>query len=88
MGREQPEDGLESRFSARHGVAVSLLYGRAGLAEFSDAVATAPAVARLRSLITLDADPAVPRDAAVLRVTRGPATRAAARAGPGGRRSR
>ncbi len=72
MGREQPEDGLESRFSARHSVAVSLLYGRAGLAEFSDAVATAPAVARLRSQVTLDADPAVARDAAVLRVTRGP----------------
>src|SRR6185437_6585519 len=68
MGREQPADGLESRFSARHGVAVGLLYGRAGLAEFSDATATAPAVASLRSLVTLDADPAVPRDAAVLRV--------------------
>jgi 2-methylcitrate dehydratase PrpD len=74
MGREQPEDGLESRFSARHGVAVGLLYGRAGLAEFSDAVATAPQVASLRSLITLDADPAVSRDAAVLRITRGPAS--------------
>ena len=73
MGREQPADGLESRFSARHGVAVCLLYGRGGLAEFSDAVATAPEVARLRSLITLDADPAVPRDAAVLLVARGPA---------------
>ena len=71
MGREQPADGLESRFSARHGVAVCLLYGRGGLAEFSDAVATAPEVARLRSLITLDADPAVPRDAAVLLVARG-----------------
>ena len=74
MGREQPEDGLESRFSARHGVAVGLLYGRAGLAEFSDAVATAPEVAALRSLITLDADPAVARDAAVLRIARGPAS--------------
>jgi 2-methylcitrate dehydratase PrpD len=72
MGREQPEDGLESRFSARHGVAVGLLYGRAGLAEFSDAAATAPEVARLRSLITLDVDPAVARDAAVLLVTIGP----------------
>jgi 2-methylcitrate dehydratase PrpD len=75
MGREQPGDGLESRFSARHGVAVGLLSGRAGLAEFSDAAATAPEVARLRSLIILDADPAVPRDAAVLRVSRGPAGR-------------
>src|SRR5580692_3156816 len=37
MGLEQPEDGLRSRFSARHGVAACLLYGRAGLAEFSAA---------------------------------------------------
>jgi 2-methylcitrate dehydratase PrpD len=69
MGLEQPDDGLRSRFSARHGVAVGLLYGRAGLAEFSDAIATAPEVARLRSLITLEVDPAVARDAAVLRVS-------------------
>jgi 2-methylcitrate dehydratase PrpD len=69
MGLQQPEDGLRSRFSARHGVAVGLLYGRAGLAEFSDAAATAPEVARLRALITLDVDPAVDRDAAALRVS-------------------
>jgi 2-methylcitrate dehydratase PrpD len=73
MGLEQPDDGLRSRFSARHGVAVGLLYGRAGLAEFSDAAATAPEVARLRSLITLDVDPAVARDAAVLHVSLRPA---------------
>lgn len=84
MGREQPGDGLESRFSARHGVAVGLLYGRAGLAEFSDAVATDPAVARLRALITLDVDPAVARDAAVLRVALGapPGAADAPSAGP------
>jgi 2-methylcitrate dehydratase PrpD len=73
MGLAQPEDGLRSRFSARHGVAVGLLYGRAGLAEFSDAAATAPDVARLRALITLDADPGVARDAAVLRISLRPA---------------
>jgi len=68
MGTVHPVDGLRSRFSARHGVAVGLLFGRAGLAEFTDAVATAPEVARLRGLITLDPDPGVPRDAAVLRI--------------------
>jgi 2-methylcitrate dehydratase PrpD len=68
MGMVQPEDGLRSRFSARHGVAVGLLYGRAGLAEFSDAVAVSPQVARLRGLIALEPDPGVPRDAAVLRI--------------------
>ena len=35
------------------------------------AAATAPEVARLRSLISFDADPAVPRDAAILRIGRG-----------------
>lgn len=70
MGTVQPEDGLRARFSARHGVAVGLLYGRAGLAEFSDAAAVEPAVARLRGLITLRPDDAMARDAAVLRVVR------------------
>ena len=44
MGTLQPEDGLQARFSARHGVAVGLLDGRGGLAEFSDARATSPDV--------------------------------------------
>ena len=70
MGRIHAADGLGSRFSARHGVAVGLLYGRAGLAEFSDETATAPEVARLRALIELAPDHAVPRDAATLRITR------------------
>ena len=68
MGTLHPADGLRSRFSARHGVAVGLRFGRAGLAEFTDATATAPEVARLRGLITLDPDPGVARDAAVLRI--------------------
>jgi 2-methylcitrate dehydratase PrpD len=68
MGTLHPADGLRSRFSARHGVAVGLRFGRAGLAEFTDATATAPEVARLRGLITLDPDPGMARDAAVLRI--------------------
>jgi 2-methylcitrate dehydratase PrpD len=68
MGTLHPADGLRSRFSARHGVAAGLLFGRAGLAEFSDTVATAPEVARLRALITLDPDPGMARDAAILRI--------------------
>ncbi len=68
MGLMHPADGLRSRFSARHGVAVGLQYGQAGLAEFSDEAAAAPEVARLRGLIALEPDPAVPRDAAVLRI--------------------
>jgi 2-methylcitrate dehydratase PrpD len=73
MGRVQPEDGLGSRFSARHGVAVGLRHGRAGLAEFSDTAATDPGITRLRGLITLDPSPDVPRDAADLRIEFGDA---------------
>jgi 2-methylcitrate dehydratase PrpD len=68
MGTLHPADGLRSRFSARHGVAAGLLFGRAGLPEFSDAIATAPEVVRLRALITLDPDPGMARDAAILRI--------------------
>jgi 2-methylcitrate dehydratase PrpD len=68
MGTVHPADGLRSRFSARHGVAAGLLFGRAGLPEFSDAAATAPEVARLRALIALDPDPGMARDAAILRI--------------------
>jgi 2-methylcitrate dehydratase PrpD len=73
MGLVHPDDGLRSRFSARHGVAVGLRYGRAGLAEFSDEAAADPEVARLRGLITLEPDPGVPRDAAELRIELGSA---------------
>jgi 2-methylcitrate dehydratase PrpD len=69
MGLRHPEDGLRSRFSARHGVAAGLRYGRAGLAEFSDAAARDPEMTRLREVIELDPDPACARDAAVLRVS-------------------
>lgn len=69
MGLVHPENGLRARFSARHGIAAGLRYGRAGLAEFSDLVATDPEMTRLRDLISLNPDPACARDAAVLRVT-------------------
>jgi 2-methylcitrate dehydratase PrpD len=69
MGLVHPASGLRARFSARHGIAAGLRYGRAGLAEFSDPVATDPEMTRLRDLITLNPDPACARDAAVLRVS-------------------
>jgi 2-methylcitrate dehydratase PrpD len=67
MGLVHPASGLRARFSARHGIAAGLRYGRAGLAEFSDAAAADPEMTRLRDLITLDPDPGCARDAAVLR---------------------
>jgi 2-methylcitrate dehydratase PrpD len=68
MGTLQPEDGLQARFSARHGVAVGLLDGRAGLAEFSDARAVAGEVRRLRAITTLTPTAGCDRDAATITV--------------------
>jgi 2-methylcitrate dehydratase PrpD len=68
MGRLQPEDGLQARFSARHGVAVGLIDGSGGLAEFSDARATAADVQRLRAVTGLLPAPDCARDAATITV--------------------
>jgi 2-methylcitrate dehydratase PrpD len=70
MGLVHPDNGLRARFSARHGIAAGLRYGRAGLAEFSDPVATDPEMTRLRGLISLNPDPECARDAAVVRISR------------------
>jgi 2-methylcitrate dehydratase PrpD len=73
MGRQQPVDGLQARFSAYHAAAVGLLDGRVGLDQFGDERAVAPEVARLRGLITLRPDAGCARDEAAIRVERGTA---------------
>jgi 2-methylcitrate dehydratase PrpD len=62
MGIVQPIDGLQARFSARHGVAVGLLDGKAGLQEFSNSRAGASDVARLRGLTALLPSSEIARD--------------------------
>ncbi|HEY6574062.1 MAG TPA: MmgE/PrpD family protein, partial [Mycobacterium sp.] len=63
-----PADGLQARFSARHGVAVGLLDGRAGLAQFSDTRATQPDVSRVRNLTNLVPTPDCDRDSVTITV--------------------
>ncbi|MFI6347881.1 MmgE/PrpD family protein [Streptomyces sp. NPDC050560] len=70
MGREQPADGLQARFSARHAVAVGLLDGQVGLPQFADGRAVAPDAVRLRSLTTLRPSEDCARDAATITVER------------------
>lgn len=72
MGRRHPADGLQSRFSVYHAIACGLLFGSAGLAEFSDARAVDPAVRRVRDLITLLPTAERARDSARIRVYPGP----------------
>jgi len=68
MGREMARTGLEARFCAIHGVSVGLLYGRGGLAEFSDEQAENPSVMALRAKTKLEPDEQCPRDAATVTV--------------------
>jgi len=69
MGRTDPVDGLQARFSAVHGVAAGLLRGRAGLAEYADVAVRDPDLAALRGRTTLRVEPEFARDEAALDVT-------------------
>jgi 2-methylcitrate dehydratase PrpD len=64
MGVEDPADGLGSKFSVYHCVAVGLLDGAAGPAQFSDRRAADPAVRELRAKVRARADAAIARDEA------------------------
>ncbi len=68
MGRRVATTGLEARFCAIHGVAVGLLSGRAGIAEFSDAMAVDPSVVALRDRTFLVPDALHSRQAATVTV--------------------
>jgi hypothetical protein len=46
--RPKPRNGIEARLSAQPAVAASLLCGRAGLAEFTDATTTDQTIQALR----------------------------------------
>jgi 2-methylcitrate dehydratase PrpD len=65
--------GREAQVSLQHSVAVSFLYGAAGVKEYSDACVNDPAVLALRSKVTAEDDASIPADAAVvsLRTTSG-----------------
>jgi 2-methylcitrate dehydratase PrpD len=69
MGRRQPADGLQARFSAYHAAAVGLLDGQVGLAQFADARATSSEVAALRERVTLSPTGTCARDEAAITVT-------------------
>lgn len=65
-----PRSGLETIFSLYHGCAVALVHGKAGVAEFSDAMATAdPEVRRIRDIISVRTDDSIRDDEALLFIT-------------------
>jgi 2-methylcitrate dehydratase PrpD len=59
-----PSTGLQSKFSTLHSAAVALIDGNAGMAQYSDAKATDPAVAALRQKVKPVADDTLRKDEA------------------------
>lgn len=63
MGVEEPQHGLQSKFSVYHCFAVGLLDGAAGPAQYSDERASDPGVVALRRTVRAVTDPDMPKDA-------------------------
>jgi 2-methylcitrate dehydratase PrpD len=66
MGNPDPQDGLEARFSAIHGIAVALCDGRAGLPQYEPERVRRADVRALRAKTTLVPSAEIARDAARL----------------------
>jgi 2-methylcitrate dehydratase PrpD len=62
MGNPQPEDGLQARFSAIHGVAAALCDRQVGLAQYEDQRVVRDDVRAVRAKTTLAPDASVQRD--------------------------
>jgi 2-methylcitrate dehydratase PrpD len=67
----EPSTGLQSKFSTLHSAAVALIDGHAGVAQYSDARSTDPAVAALRRKVKPVADESLRKDEAHARIVVG-----------------
>ncbi len=67
---DRPEvgDGRSAKVSLQHSVAIALLQGAAGLAQYTDAAVGEPAVRALRAKVTAEDDAAIPVEAAIVAV--------------------
>jgi 2-methylcitrate dehydratase PrpD len=68
-GNPAPRDGLESKLSIAHSVAVALSDGVAGVAQYLDARVADPALTALREKIVLNADAAIGKEQAHVRIS-------------------
>ena len=60
------ETGREAKISLQHSVAVALLHGAAGLAQYEDRCVADPAVRELRAKVAVEEDEGVPVEAAIV----------------------
>ncbi len=68
-GRQEPADGLQAKFSVYHGCAAGLVFGRAGEAEFADAVVTRPDMVALRRKVVANVRDGISEEAVDLVAT-------------------
>ncbi|KAK5116744.1 hypothetical protein LTR62_007418 [Meristemomyces frigidus] len=68
--KRKPKDGLEGKFSVFHGVAVGLLYGKAGPAQYADEVVQDAAVIALRDRVDAASDRTLAADETYVEVHR------------------
>jgi 2-methylcitrate dehydratase PrpD len=66
--RPDANDGRSAKVSLQHAVAISLLQGAAGIAQFTDAAVADPDVQALRAKVTAADDASIPVEAAVVEV--------------------
>lgn len=62
--RPEVATGRDARVSLQHSVAVSFLFGAAGLAQYEDRCVADPAVRALRSRVVFEEDPELPVESA------------------------
>lgn len=67
-GKKTPQTGLEGKFSVYHAVAIALIRGHVGLAEFTDKAVQDPQVVALRGKVTVTTDPAIHNDEVYLTI--------------------
>jgi 2-methylcitrate dehydratase PrpD len=58
-GKQEPQDGLQGKFSVYHGCAAGLIHGRAGEDEFSDAAVNDPRAVDLRRRVQAIVDDSI-----------------------------
>src|SRR5512140_3271804 len=58
-GKKEPQDGLQGKFSVYHGCAAGLIFGRAGEAEYGDAIVRREDVTALRGKVVATVDDSI-----------------------------
>jgi len=68
-GKQNPQDGLEGKFSIYHSVAVALVRGYAGPAEYTTEAVKDPEVVAVRRSVIVQTDPFIRSDESILTLT-------------------